>query len=108
MFVGKAELIEILVRTGRAADIVLLLEGESTLSNDQSEGAPKDRELAKLWTMALYHLRFVATYGVDASALLQDGKWLSPFPDEFQAWLQAGAPGISSTDLSRYLEVRPL
>ena len=54
--------IESLVRAGRATDIANMLEGESSFSNEDSEGAPGDRDLARLWTMAFYHLKFIAEF----------------------------------------------
>ena len=104
----KAELITQLVSTGRAGDLLLMLEGESPYTNKNSEGAPADRLLGRLWTAALYHLRFVTECGDTDKTVMKDGKWLSPFPEEFSAWLNAGAPGISISDLERYVKENPL
>lgn len=104
----KSELIERLVAAGRAADLVLLLEGDSAFTSDETEGAPDDRQLARLWIAAIYHLRFVAEFGDKKEPRCKEGKWLSPFPVEFGIWLDAGAPGIAMTDLEHYVEHHPL
>jgi len=87
---------------------VLLLEGDSDFTSDESEGAPDDRQLARLWVAAIYHLHFVAEFGDEEELRCKDGKWLSPFPLEFRGWLDAGAPGIAMNDLQRYVEHHPL
>jgi hypothetical protein len=105
---NKTELIARIVDAGRASDIILLLEGESVYTSEEFEGAPAERELAKLWTIAQYHLRFIAEFGNRTDTILKDGKWLSAFPNEFSEWLKAGAPGIASCELDRYLRDHPL
>jgi hypothetical protein len=105
---SKAELIKNMVDGGRTADLFLMLEGESPYTSDASEGAPRDSKLAKLWTAALYHLRFVAEFGNRSDSVMKDGKWLSAFPEEFSEWLEAGAPGITLDELEKYLRDNPL
>lgn len=105
---NKTELIARIVDAGHASDILLLLEGESPYTSEAFEGAPEGRELAKLWTIAHYHLRFVAEFGNRTDTIMKDGKWLSAFPVEFAEWLKAGAPGIASSELDRYLCDHPL
>ncbi|HEY9105269.1 MAG TPA: hypothetical protein VIN58_01235 [Roseateles sp.] len=99
----KIEAIQQLMTTGHVGDLLLMLEGDSPYSDEHSEGAPDDRQLARLWTAALYHLRFVAEFGPSAERQFKQGKWLSAFPAEFSEWLQAGAPGVSMADLERCL-----
>jgi hypothetical protein len=105
---NKTELIKNIVESGRAQDLLLMLEGESPYTNDESEGAPKDHALAKLWTAALYHLRFIAEFGNQQNTLMKDGKWVSAFPEEFSQWLEAGAPGIAIEEIVRYVKENPL
>ncbi|WP_426318422.1 hypothetical protein [Pseudoduganella sp. R-43] len=105
---NKSDLIARAVNAGRAVDILLLLEGESAYTSEDFEGAPADRELAKLWTIAQYHLRFVSEFGNRVDTIMKDGKWVSAFPDEFAQWLNVGAPGIAISELNRYLHDHPL
>lgn len=108
IIMNKAEQIARVVDAGRASDILLLLEGESEYTSAEFEGAPADRELAKLWTIVHYHLRFVAEFGNCPETIMKDGKWLSPFPDEFSEWLKIGAPGIAKSELDNYLYDHPV
>lgn len=105
---NRSELIRKIIDNGRAPDLLLILEGESQYTGEDSEGAPRDAVLAKLWMAALYHLRFVAEFGNRSDAVLKDGKWFSAFPDEFSEWLDAGSPGVTDGELKRYLQSNPL
>ena len=108
MLDDKAALIMQLVNQGRSEDILALIEGESPYTTDDSEGAPEDRTLARLWIAALYHLRFTSEFGVGSPTQVKNGRVESPFPDEFMQWLEAGAPGIGLSDLLNYLNDNPL
>ena len=105
---SENELIARIVDAGHASEILLLLEGESPYTSKDFEGAPTDRELAKLWTIAPYYLRFVAEFGNRTDTIMKDGKWISAFPSEFEEWLKAGAPGIAESELDRYWRENPL
>lgn len=104
----KSELITKIVAAGRAADLRAIMEGESSYTDESSDGAPRDQVLGRLWTIALYHLEFVAEFGNRSEGLMKNGKWLSPFPKEFSEWLDAGSPGISANDLEKYLHDNPI
>src|SRR5215207_1943207 len=105
---NRSELISRIVDSGRAPDLLLILEGESPYTSEDSEGAPSDPVLARLWMAALYHLRFVAEFGNRSDTVLKDGKWLSAFPNEFSEWLDTGSPGVTDGELTRYLQSNPL
>jgi hypothetical protein len=105
---NKSELIRKIVDGGRAPDLLLILEGESPYTSEDSVGAPHDPALARLWTATLYHLRFLAEFGNRSDTVLKDGRWLSAFPNEFSEWLNAGSPGVTDSELERYLRNNPL
>lgn len=105
---GKANSILQLVRTGRANDVLSLMEGESIYATEASEGAPTDNVLGQLWIGALYHLRFITEFGIEALPQVKNGRIESPFPEVFMEWLEAGAPGIGSSDLDNYLRENPI
>lgn len=105
---GKIEAIKMLVSIGRAKDVLDLLEGESSYISDASEGVPQEPELRRLWIVTVHHLRFVSDFGNSAIEGERDGKHLTPFPDEFESWLNAGAPGIASKDIDSLLRSRPV
>jgi len=105
---NKSKIIREIVDSGRAPDLLLIMEGESPYTSEDSEGAPHDPVLARLWMAALHHLRFVAEFGNRSDNVLKDGKWLSAFPNEFLDWLDAGSPGVTDGELTRYLQDNPL
>ncbi|MDD1017373.1 hypothetical protein [Pseudomonas rubra] len=105
---GKVEAIRKLVAVGRAKDVLDLVEGESSYISEGSLGAPQEPEFRRLWILVVHHLRFVSEFGVPSSGEHKDGKHYAAFPDAFDQWLQAGAPGISSEDLSAFLKDHPL
>jgi hypothetical protein len=100
----KVELIRNMIASGHISDLLALMEGESRHTTEASEGVPSDRNLARIWMGALYHLRFIAAFGPDAKARWSDGKFQSPVPEEFAKWLDAGAPGIGESDLESYVQ----
>lgn len=108
MLSNKANSILQLVRSGRANDVLALMEGDSIYTTDASEGAPIDNTLGQIWIGALYHLRFIAEFGTEALPQVRNGRVESPFPEVFMQWLEAGAPGIGSSDLDNYLRENPI
>ena len=98
---NKRSIIGSLVATGRASELLAVLEGDSDLSDPTASGAPEDRELARLWIAAQYHLRFVSKFGEYSPPQKVDGKLLSSFPEEFERWVEAGAPGITALEFER-------
>lgn len=104
----KANSIWRLVSAGKAGDVLALMEGDSPYTTEVSEGAPVDRALGRIWMGALHHLRFVAEFGQNAKPQIKDGRAESPFPDLFEEWLEADAPGIGEADLDSYLRDHPI
>jgi hypothetical protein len=62
----------------------------------------------KLISLAEVHLDFVAKHGPARRSFEADGVWHCCFPDEFEQWLQAGAPGIHAEVLKAYLLENPI
>lgn len=98
----KIDAIRFLMQNGHVRELLQLIEGDSPYTTDNSEGAPHDPYLRRLWVIAVHHLRFVAEYG-EREKIVCDGKYLSSHPVEFEQWLQAGAPGIGNEDIQACL-----
>jgi len=98
---NKRSVIFNLIATDRASELLAVLEGESRLSDAASAGAPEDRELARLWIAAQYHLKFVSEFGKDAAPQMVEGKLFSPFPEDFERWVESGAPGVTDLEFER-------
>ncbi len=96
---NKRSIIGNLLATGWALALLAVLEGESALSDPMAPGAPDDHDLARLWIAAQYHLKFVSRFGANSPPQIVDGKFLSSFPEEFERWIDAGAPGIAALEL---------
>lgn len=104
----KVEIIRSLIRSGRVKDVLDFVEGDSVYISDASEGAPQSPELRRVWILVVHHLRFVSEFGNVSATQSKGGKCLSPHPEEFEAWLSAGAPGVADRDLRSYLKDNPL
>lgn len=105
---NKIEIIRALVCSGRARDVLDFVEGDSIYISDASLGAPQDPELRRIWVMVVHHLRFVSEFGDTPTTQCKDGKYFSPHPDDFNAWLDAGAPGVADEDVMAYINENPL
>lgn len=103
----KVKIIRALIDSGRVKDVLDFVEGESEYISDTSEGAPQTRELRRIWVLVVHHLRFVSEFG-NIPAATKNGKHLIAYPQEFELWLDAGAPGISDQDIREYLKENPL
>lgn len=58
--------------------------------------------------MAEVHLSFVEKYGTK-SLQAQEGKHHRfAYPQEFENWLAAGAPGVEDADVEAYLTANPI
>ncbi|MBD9516232.1 hypothetical protein [Pseudomonas sp. PDM22] len=104
----KIEVIRSLMGSDRVKDVLDFVEGDSVYISDASEGVPQSPELRKVWILMVHHLRFVSEFGDISTIQQKNGKYLSPHPGEFEAWLNAGAPGIADEDLRSYLKENPL
>ncbi|WP_139199131.1 hypothetical protein [Pseudomonas panipatensis] len=105
---GKVEAIKALISFGRVQDVLAFVEGDSIYISAASEGAPQSPELRRIWIMVVHHLRFISEFGNTPDKKFKDGKYLSPYPEEFEQWLDEGVPGIAEEDIQRYLEQNPL
>lgn len=104
----KTEIIRRLIDAGRARDVLEFVEGDSPYISETSPGAPQEPELRRLWILVVHHLRFISEFGILAVREYKDGRCLTAFPDEFEQWLQVGAPGISNDDIGAFLRDHPL
>lgn len=103
----KVALIRGLMEARRFVDMRDIMEGESPYISDLSTGAPDGVAERRAWAMSQHHLRFVAEFG-DLPTARKDGRILSAYPEDFETWLQFGAPGIAVEDIERYLAANPL
>jgi hypothetical protein len=113
------EIAKHLVAAGRARDLHDLLTGVSPYCRvtpalppaEQHTSNEGDAELWKshrLWTLAVHHLDFVARHGRDQGEVWEGAILHCAYPEEFEQWLRAGAPGLSSDALTAYLHDHPL
>jgi hypothetical protein len=105
---NKVAAIRLLMDNGLARDVLELIEGESEFTSDESSGVPDHPDLKKLWVISVHHLRFVVEFGQGETSAVKGGKFRTPFPREFEQWLQAGAPGVASADVDACLRGRLL
>lgn len=105
---GKVEAIRALISVGRAKDVLGFVEGESPYISNASLGPTQNSESRRLWVIVVHHLRFVSEFGTSSLRGHRDGKYFTAFPEEFDQWLQAGAPGIADDDINALLNDHPL
>lgn len=102
------EIIRYLLEKGRAKELRDIMFGESEFTSPESELKLNGWEEKKAWRMAFAHVEFVSKYGNEKTLVKEDGKIYSAYPDEFNEWLNLGAPGIPWQDLFAYLEKNPI
>jgi hypothetical protein len=93
----------------RAEALRELMEGESRYTLPHSIGISEaNREEGRAWTMALYHVRYAARFGLAQQRVVEGTYVHSAFPEDFERWLGMGAPGISEEELGNYLRDQPI
>lgn len=102
------EIIRHLVEKGRAKDLKDIMFGESEFTSPESELELNEWEEKKAWRMAFAHVEFVSKYGNEKTGVEENGKFYSAYPEEFNKWLNLGAPGMPWHDLFAYLEKNPI
>ena len=59
-------------------------------------------------SLAFLHLEFTAKYGTDVlEAEEGDRRWFA-YPEEFELWLEEGAPGLFLEELEAYVAEHPI
>jgi hypothetical protein len=95
----SAEIIRGMVARGFAAELLALLYGESVYNSPTSPGAPAESSARRLRTDAILHLTYVIkTVRTEGNAEV-DGKFYGAYPEEFEKWIEGGAPGITEDEL---------
>lgn len=97
-----------LISSGRAADILALMEGESPYTSSEFSGAPCEKMAGRVYSMALQYLRFVTDFGVTTERVVRNGKVNVGYPNDFDEWLKNGAIGLISAEFERYILENPL
>ncbi|UUQ65538.1 hypothetical protein NLK61_02465 [Pseudomonas fuscovaginae UPB0736] len=105
---GKVKLIEALILAERFRDVLDLLEEESVYFSGKAPIVEQGRESRRLRIMAVHHLRFLAEFGSASSGCFEGKRYLTPFPQDFEAWLRTGAPEVALADLEALLADHPL
>ena len=96
------------LQKGRSIDLLDLLKGESMYNIDTNEELPLNKDTSKIWRMAISHVEFITKSGIDRTKAEEDSKFYSAHPDDFEKWLEIGAPGITQEEIEMYLEENPL
>lgn len=107
MSLPNIDLVRKLVETGRAQDILDLLEGESEYTSPEYWSFSLIGEHGRAYMMAIHYLRFVAEFGLAREVMIEDGNVRRAYPDDFDHWLQLGAPGIIANEFNDYLKAKP-
>jgi hypothetical protein len=99
----KIDLIRMLMERGRYADLYELMMGVSkyNVCMESFRSMLPDEERA--WQMASHHLEFLSKYG-QRDWVEENGKRYFSYPEEFEKWLDFGAPCIEMQELYAYLE----
>jgi len=96
--IKKEELIARLLQNGNSMELYKLLMGISDYNQGQDR-VGYSLEETKLISAARNHLSFVAKFG-DKEAHVVDGeKHYFSYPEKFNEWIEAGAPGILVKEL---------
>ncbi len=77
-----------------------------SIAEEPSKDMNNDEQCA--WQLTMHHLEFLSKYG-DSSPMVEINgrKWFA-HPEEFDGWLELGAPGVSLDELRAYLDDCPL
>ena len=76
------------------------------IKEESSQDMTDDEQHA--WQLTIHHLEFLSKYG-DSSPMVEiNGRTWFAHPEEFEAWLELGAPGVSLSELRGYLADCPL
>jgi len=58
--------------------------------------------------LAYYHLEFTARYEAEVLVAGEASKTWFAYPEEFEAWLDAGSPGLFLEELEAYIAENPI
>lgn len=95
-------LVEYAIALGHAGELERLIRGDSSFWSDQNHLRLSSRE-QELRSYALHHLDFVARFGSGASRFWRGNYLECPLPEEFEAWIVHGSPGLARRELIAFL-----
>lgn len=104
----NVEILRQMLSQDRINDLIELMEGESKYTSDSMDNMPKTEDEKMARGDALDHVRFVSKFGEDKERVIEGDMVYSSRDEEFNAWLEMGAPGIVPSELEAYLEENPL
>lgn len=105
---NKTETIRALVAADRAVDVRELVLGISRFCISEIASSPRSEVEEELRQMAEVHLSFIENYGTKALHVQEGPRHRFAYPQEFEAWLAAGAPGVEDADVEAYLSANPI
>lgn len=105
-----SQLIKLAISKGYVSDVLKIMKGESQYTTDNVDlsaalGKPGS-EAAISWRMAMSHLEFICEYGSTIQKASKEGRYYSAYPEDFERWLELGAPGYPTSDLATFLNDR--
>ena len=106
MIVSEKELIEKAISLKLHSELLAMLEGKSEYA-DPSLREKLDRHSRRLMQLTIDHLQYAVDFnylGEDEMSRKINGKIVCNYPQYFEAWKLAGAPGISITALLNLID----
>jgi hypothetical protein len=99
----KSELAVALMKAGKAAELLELLQGLSVFSkpphSQELSSKSPPLHLTRCVNAARNHLRFVSKFGTEHTHVVEGDMHHFSSQQKFEQWLAADAPGISITEL---------
>ncbi len=103
---NKVELIKKIIADGREEDIYKLIVGISEYSLiEKHERSPIEEK--KMRYTAEAHLNYVIKFGYGEKTQKIGKIKYFPYNEEFEEWLENGAPGILEEEINNYLADNP-
>lgn len=107
MSLSIEEQLDWLIQNGFASELSEIILGKSEYS-DMRAFDKLDRHSHRLRTMVLHHLSFVSEFGIEriGETIVKGSKTHIAFPEYFEAWKLAGAPGVSYSLIDEFYKLR--
>lgn len=92
----------------RYSDLYEIVAGISKYNISSESLEEMSDEEQRAWQSVIHHLEFLSKYGDKLTMIDINGRMWFPHPEEFEGWLELGAPGVSVDELHAYLADFPL
>ncbi|MGK5060462.1 hypothetical protein ACQ4WY_26355 [Janthinobacterium sp. LB2P49] len=60
------------------------------------------------WQLVIHHLEYLSKYGDSTPMVEVNGRKWFAHPEQFEIWLELGAPGVALDELQSYLDDFPI